>query len=974
MLDAILWYGLIMLLGALGLPFCFVIFKRLPDKGYGLSKPLGVLLASLSAWWVSSLKLLDFTPLTCWLAVLGLGIAGNVLLYFNRQLCNEVADWFKHKHNWRVILATELVFLVGYAFIINLRSFFPELDKSEKFFDLAFIQAIAASPTLPAPDPWFGGQPMNYYFGGQLLMGVLVKLAGTEAAIAYNIQMGLVFAMAACGACSFAGNAVGLFKAARAVSQKTHPASRAADVSIKETEETPAKDAQTDSTSPELKYNQSFAIGFGVLGAVFVMWLGNFYPVRQALWKGVEAWGDKNWPFLVDWPGSARMIYDPMPDGRILDILTEYPIYSYLNGDLHAHLLGAPYVLLALGFILNLFGRGLENRAANRREWLELVPGGLIVGGLYLINGGDFPTYTGLMALTLLVVESLRRAALWKIAGRWLVQMLIFGIAMYAIYIFYLTNFTGMLRGQPMENAIGQPVIEFLSKYVGWIWWPRTFLGEYVMMYGLFFFAILSFIGLKLSLLAQKETRSPKPLSPWVRLIIRCNGAAFLWIGALSLSKTLEDLAASNIKLISVALPLVCFSAAAWTLLPNAWNTVRRTPRLAIEFMVGLVLLLVGPLLNFELLGPVVMLTYFSLRLVVREWRQDGWQNRLDLFILLLIASAGLLSLFCELLYIRDIYSNRFNTMMKFWYQLWVLFGLSGLYSVYRILTWNKVSEAQNYGLHVNEPIAVAKTAPKSKRVFVNPFVALMQTGAQPQMADGPVLSGGTETEAPVTPEAVKLAQPLDSQPENQNKFLPKAKKSGWQTVWLATLAILFFLTLPLPTLAYWQATNGYSNRQGLDGEQWYNNWAPAEYKAMVWLRNYTRLNTARRGVVLEANGMNYSWATRISTFTGLPTVVGWPFHELQWRGYLDELAIWEAWLDMGRIYESTDIEATQNLLKRHNVRYVFVGQVENGTRGFDPDNNQPKRYSPEALAKFNTFMQTIYADPENNIFIYAMY
>jgi uncharacterized membrane protein len=141
----------------------------------------------------------------------------------------------------------------------------------------------------------------------------------------------------------------------------------------------------------------------------------------------------------------------------------------------------------------------------------------------------------------------------------------------------------------------------------------------------------------------------------------------------------------------------------------------------------------------------------------------------------------------------------------------------------------------------------------------------------------------------------------------------------------------------------------------------------------MRWLRDFTREDPTRRGVVLEANGMNYSWYARISTYTGLPTVVGWPFHELQWRAAMDEQVIWDAWLDMDRIYATTDNAEALEMLKRRKVRYVFVGQLENGTI-INSNVGNPKQYSPEALAKFGSFMKTIYADPENNIFIYAFY
>ncbi len=180
------------------------------------------------------------------------------------------------------------------------------------------------------------------------------------------------------------------------------------------------------------------------------------------------------------------------------------------------------------------------------------------------------------------------------------------------------------------------------------------------------------------------------------------------------------------------------------------------------------------------------------------------------------------------------------------------------------------------------------------------------------------------------------------------------------------------FSATALPVLGYYQATHHYSNRVGLNGETWYAQQFPAEYPALVFLRNYTMNQPARRGIVLEASGMNYSWGDRVSTYTGLPTIVGWPFHELQWRGNLPELEIWNNWLDMDRIYQTTDPAAALKLLKKHNVRYVFVGQAENGSRSLFPDQREFKKFPPGGLTKFSQFMKTIYADPAHNIYIYA--
>jgi uncharacterized membrane protein len=393
-----------------------------------------------------------------------------------------------------------------------------------------------------------------------------------------------------------------------------------------------------------------------------------------------------------------------------------------------------------------------------------------------------------------------------------------------------------------------------------------------------------------------------------------------------------------------------------------------KTPsyRLVLELITALTFFIAGWMVNFELLGPGLILVYVSVRIFRLEWKRRERDNKslaaqMDLLVLLLLFSAGFITLFCEVLYVRDIYYNRFNTVFKYWYQLWVLYGLAGAYSTWWVLSWVKVNSrtpAINF-----RPVRAKAQPTRLNWLAFNPTNQLQRV-----VAENPV----------VLDEKTSLFSNFSNKDtafpavRQKLKTFSLTSKNHWIFGWVSLLILLAMAASAVPILAYWQTTNGYTNRIGMDGEIWYSNQFPAEYKAMVWLRDYTSNQSERRGVVLEANGMNYSWANRISTYTGLPTIVGWPFHELQWRGNLNEKVIWDNWLDMNRIYETTDVNYATELLKQHNVRYVFVGQIENGSGSFYPDGHDPKNYSAQALDKFGSFMKPIYSDPANNVFIYA--
>jgi uncharacterized membrane protein len=82
----------------------------------------------------------------------------------------------------------------------------------------------------------------------------------------------------------------------------------------------------------------------------------------------------------------------------------------------------------------------------------------------------------------------------------------------------------------------------------------------------------------------------------------------------------------------------------------------------------------------------------------------------------------------------------------------------------------------------------------------------------------------------------------------------------------------------------------------------------------------------------VEAVGDDYSAYGRISASTGLPTVLGWKGHELQWRGSSRPFEGREA--DVAQIYQSEDAEQVRRLLQEYQVRYVYLGRRERASYG----------------------------------------
>jgi uncharacterized membrane protein len=97
---------------------------------------------------------------------------------------------------------------------------------------------------------------------------------------------------------------------------------------------------------------------------------------------------------------------------------------------------------------------------------------------------------------------------------------------------------------------------------------------------------------------------------------------------------------------------------------------------------------------------------------------------------------------------------------------------------------------------------------------------------------------------------------------------------------------------------------------------------------------------------ILEANTPLYRWGSRVSIYTGLPTVIGWDWHQKQQRSILPGQTIEHRIEDVRTIYNTTDLEQTKKLLNLYKVKYIYVGQLErlyydpNGLTKFDQSND----------------------------------
>ncbi len=156
-------------------------------------------------------------------------------------------------------------------------------------------------------------------------------------------------------------------------------------------------------------------------------------------------------------------------------------------------------------------------------------------------------------------------------------------------------------------------------------------------------------------------------------------------------------------------------------------------------------------------------------------------------------------------------------------------------------------------------------------------------------------------------------------------------KLSDGRSILKATWKGLMFLFIfagfyyPLASLS----TRIFAEGRGpltLDGMAYLKEVNPADYEAIIWLNQKVKGTP----VILEATGGSYTYYGRISTYTGLPTVLGWDFHELQWRGSYEEPA--QRKPDISRLYTTPDPDEARELARKYGVHYIYIGPLERET------------------------------------------
>ena len=170
--------------------------------------------------------------------------------------------------------------------------------------------------------------------------------------------------------------------------------------------------------------------------------------------------------------------------------------------------------------------------------------------------------------------------------------------------------------------------------------------------------------------------------------------------------------------------------------------------------------------------------------------------------------------------------------------------------------------------------------------------------------------------------------------------------------VWGSMLVVLVLACLVHPIATTTSVVSGDNFSTGLaphtlDGMAWVEKHDKGDYEAIRWIND----NIRGSPVILEAPGIDGWFTSRVSTFTGLPTLLGWMGVASLNRG---NDRVWSRIVEMNTIYNTGNNSEALELLEKYNVKYIYIGNWEKAT--FDREFGwwwPRQNYSNAGLQKF---------------------
>lgn len=349
-LSLLAWYLALAAAGVAVWPLAARALGALPGAGAALARPLGLLLGGLLLWLGNAAGLADRGRGSAWaiLALIALAAWGGEALAAILRPRRSAAP--RRPLAWGPFVSGEALHAATFALWGLVRAWMPAARHTEQTTDLMLLHAVAGGAGFPPEDPWLAGVPLAYHDLGFWIAHWVARLVGVGPDLAFNlVQVGSLALLVHA--------AFGLGAALVRLGPAPPPR----------------------------------VIAGGLFAVAAVALAGNlaFWTVRG----GGESW----------WWAATRVVADTGPDagaaGGRVEMIHEFPFFSYLLGDPHAHVLAMPFALLLLGL---LGAAVVESREVRPPRWALLALGG---GAFLALDPWELPGIALLFTLALLLRE-----------------------------------------------------------------------------------------------------------------------------------------------------------------------------------------------------------------------------------------------------------------------------------------------------------------------------------------------------------------------------------------------------------------------------------------------------------------------------------------------------------------------------------------------------------------------------------------
>lgn len=395
--TVLLWSVLIFLFGVSVFPLTAKIFNRFGSGGFILAQALGIILTSLLIWTFTYMRIARFNlPF-----VIGAFILLSAVCWGVKPLRQAALSKMSEPYFTERAIAEETAFLVIFSLMCYFKGFLPDINGQEKYMDYGFIMSMLRNDTLPAKDMWLAGNNINYYYFGQFMWALVIKCSQIKPAVAYNLAMCTSTALPFAMTFSFGTMLI----------------------------ETAAQHGFRDTPLP--KYLAGTLTGFAVS-----IW-GN----SHSFFYDPDSLGHKFLPLFAKmgcevgstdgffYPDSTRYIgYNPEITANGGDYtIEEFPFYSYLIGDLHAHVISMMVIIIIACLMLALINSASYPDSSEKkltRNFRNLIPSGgrladeirvtvtlpfilssVLLGAAQMTNYWDFLFYFIFCSMAVLIVN-----------------------------------------------------------------------------------------------------------------------------------------------------------------------------------------------------------------------------------------------------------------------------------------------------------------------------------------------------------------------------------------------------------------------------------------------------------------------------------------------------------------------------------------------------------------------------------------